>query len=63
MVKHLCITQHISQKTHIQSKVAEPNTHAMNSFVTKQKAQYLPIIDSSSTGQVHTGPHVVQSGN
>jgi hypothetical protein len=35
----------------------------MNLFVAMQKVQYLPIINSNATGQAHTGPHVVQSGN
>ena len=35
----------------------------MNLFVTMQKVQYLPIINSNATGQAHTAPHVVQSGN
>jgi hypothetical protein len=31
----------------------------MNSFVTMQKKQYLPITNSNAVRQVHTGPHVV----
>lgn len=60
----ICVLHNTFPKiSRTQSKVAEPNTHAMHSFVIMQKAQYLPIINSNAMRRVHTGPHVIQSGN